>query len=137
MVKFATITFQICVQKILLEILRFIFGFTDELVYPECRLTEKGKEYIGTVNVTMNGKPCLRWDSTDVKLSYDQVGSGFDEGMSFEEHFLNQDPSSHENFCRNPSKNDMPWCFFDDGGLKWEYCWIPFCDDLSECLSDS
>ncbi|CAG0891254.1 unnamed protein product [Darwinula stevensoni] len=114
---------------------RSICGLIDELVYPECRLTEMGKEYIGTVNVTKNGKPCLRWDSPDVKSSYKTVGKGFYEGMFFEEHFLNQDPSSHENFCRNPSRNDMPWCFVNDGGFTWEYCWIPFCDDLKapEC----
>ncbi|CAG0899018.1 unnamed protein product [Darwinula stevensoni] len=107
----------------------------NELDYPECRLTEMGKEYIGTVSVTENGKPCLRWDSPDVKLTFRTAGKGFYESMFFEEHFLNQDPSSHENFCRNPSTNDMPWCFVDDGGLTWEYCWIPFCDDLSapEC----
>ena len=27
--------------------------------YPECRLSEKGKEYVGTVDATETGKPCL------------------------------------------------------------------------------
>ncbi|CAG0891573.1 unnamed protein product [Darwinula stevensoni] len=104
-------------------------------VYPECRLSEKGMEYIGTMNMTEIGKACLRWDSENVTSSYVSANAGFNEILFFEEHFLNQDPSLHKNFCRNPTGLAKPWCFVDDDGLKIEFCWIRSCDDFSlpEC----
>ncbi|CAG0883224.1 unnamed protein product [Darwinula stevensoni] len=101
----------------------------DEIVYPECQLTEMGKEYVGTVNVTKSGSVCLRWDSPTVESSFRKVGEGFDPNMFYDEHFLYQDSSLHKNFCRNPTLNTGPWCFIERGGLTWETCSIPFCDD--------
>ncbi|CAG0891372.1 unnamed protein product [Darwinula stevensoni] len=104
-------------------------------VYPQCRLSESGKEYIGTTNVTETGKSCLRWDSEQVTSSYDSLDAGFTDILAYEEHFLNQDPSWHKNFCRNPTTMSRPWCFVDDYGVKMEFCRILLCDDLSvpEC----
>ncbi|CAG0885699.1 unnamed protein product [Darwinula stevensoni] len=99
-------------------------------VYPDCRLSESGNEYIGTMNVTETGRSCFRWDSEEVASSYYSVEAGFNEVLSFEEHFLNQDPSWHKNYCRNPTNMARPWCFVDDDGVKMEFCRIPLCDYL-------
>ncbi|CAG0891571.1 unnamed protein product [Darwinula stevensoni] len=115
------------------------FRDDDELcpaaVYPDCRLSEKGMEYVGKTNVTETGKPCLRWDSERVTSSYKSLDAGFDEVLFFEEHFINLDTSSHENFCRNPTGLARPWCFIDDDGFKMTFCRIPLCNDFSvpEC----
>ncbi|CAG0894911.1 unnamed protein product [Darwinula stevensoni] len=53
-------------------------------VYPNCRLSGKGKEYIGTRNVTDTGKSCLRWDSEQVISSYMDVEAGFNYVLSFD-----------------------------------------------------
>ncbi|CAG0887793.1 unnamed protein product [Darwinula stevensoni] len=115
-------------------------------VYPECRLTEKGREYIGRVNVTESGRGCLDWrdypygtpDDFNVTVEVKEFlesKSPFDPdrtpatNAAFEVHFLNLDSWSHQNFCRNPSGRDRPWCFVSDPAEQWEYCDIPTCTD--------
>ncbi|CAG0882826.1 unnamed protein product, partial [Darwinula stevensoni] len=100
-------------------------------VYPECRLSEKGMEYIGSTNMTETGKSCLMWDSKNVTSSYEDMDAGFNRVLFYEEHFINQDPSLHKNFCRNPTGLDRPWCFVDDNGLKMEFCRIRHCGDFN------
>ncbi|CAG0890884.1 unnamed protein product [Darwinula stevensoni] len=92
-------------------------------------------EYLGTMSVTETGKSCLTWDSKQVASSYESIPAGFTEILFFEEHFLNQDPSFHENYCRNPTGLEKPWCFVNDNDLQMEFCWIPQCNDFSvpEC----
>ncbi|CAG0898087.1 unnamed protein product [Darwinula stevensoni] len=94
-------------------------------VYPECRLTNIGMEYMGTMNVTKTGKRCLRWNSAEVKPYIEKDGQ-----MS---NFFGDIPSEM-NFCRNPDFHEMPWCYVDNNGLR-EDCWIPLCDDqrTKEC----
>ncbi|CAG0901403.1 unnamed protein product [Darwinula stevensoni] len=94
--------------------------------YPECRLTAKGREYTGTQRKTETGKECLRWDSKPYGIPPDFSSADYDE------HFPNRDSWSHENFCRNPSGKERPWCFVSDQTIKWEYCDIPMCDDRGE-----
>ncbi|CAG0887795.1 unnamed protein product [Darwinula stevensoni] len=113
-------------------------------VYPEYRLTEKGREYIGRVNVTESGQNCLDWrdypygipDDFNVTVEVKEFlesKSPFDPdrtpatNAAFEVHFLNLDSWSHQNFCRNPSGRDRPWCFVSDPAKQWEYCDIPMC----------
>ncbi|CAG0897288.1 unnamed protein product [Darwinula stevensoni] len=101
-------------------------------VYPECRLSEKGMEYVGTKNVTETGKLCLNWESQPYGMPWDF----FNQEMGYWDHFINVDPSIHKNYCRNPALyREKPWCFVSDADIKWEYCDIPFCHNLEpqEC----
>ncbi|CAG0901595.1 unnamed protein product [Darwinula stevensoni] len=127
--------------------------------YPECRLTEKGREYAGRVSATESGRNCLNWrdypygrpeDFSDVLITDDKsidygipLGREFiydfqtfydhDEvsrrDLSYEAHFRNRDSKTHLNYCRNPSGRERPWCFVSDPKIQWEYCDIPMCTD--------
>ncbi|CAG0898592.1 unnamed protein product [Darwinula stevensoni] len=100
--------------------------------YPECRLTEKGKEYVGTKDVTETGKPCLDWESQPYGMPWDF----FNQEMGYSDHFIYGDPGIHKNYCRNPSlQRERPWCFVSDPDIKWEYCDIPFCHNLGASLN--
>ncbi|CAG0890889.1 unnamed protein product [Darwinula stevensoni] len=92
--------------------------------YPECRLTEKGREYIGKISETESGKECLKWD-TQANRTFDD----FLEMFPYDMHFSNLDTWSHQNYCRNPSGRERPWCFVTDEDTEWEYCDIPMCTD--------
>ncbi|XP_032241527.2 tyrosine-protein kinase transmembrane receptor ROR2 [Nematostella vectensis] len=65
-----------------------------------------GEDYIGRLNVTKYGMPCLSWKSNDpvYKLSH--------------------------NFCRNPrGQHEAPWCYVDKN--TYEYCVIPKCSEAT------
>ncbi|KAK3087884.1 hypothetical protein FSP39_012023 [Pinctada imbricata] len=83
----------------------------------ECKKTEKGIEYFGTISKTMKGRTCKRWDKAGSTKAKSSLGD-------------------QENYCRNVGKRDKPWCFTDDPKRKWHYCDIPSCvkPDLTECL---
>ncbi|EDO43993.1 predicted protein, partial [Nematostella vectensis] len=68
-----------------------------------------GEDYIGRLNVTKYGMPCLSWKSNDpvYKLSH--------------------------NFCRNPrGQHEAPWCYVDKN--TYEYCVIPKCSEASDAI---
>ncbi|CAG0901823.1 unnamed protein product [Darwinula stevensoni] len=97
-------------------------------VYPECRLSEKGIEYVGGKNETENGKSCQRWDVDTRRLqelTYPYSFSFYDFTKSI----------SPENHCRNTGQLDRPWCMVSDLNTVWEYCDIPVCENLDplEC----
>ncbi|CAG0897519.1 unnamed protein product [Darwinula stevensoni] len=98
--------------------------FTGEkqYIYPECRLTEKGREYIGTERQTESGKTCLRWDTQPYGKPDDFLAT-----VEYDDHFLNRDAWSQQNYCRNPSWKARPWCFVDDTQVQWEFCNISMC----------
>ncbi|CAG0903664.1 unnamed protein product [Darwinula stevensoni] len=100
----------------------------EQHAYPECLLTQKGKEYIGTTNVTASGRECLTWADMPYGLS--------DDSPSIEhwENFLDLNDSSQHNHCRNPNWRERPWCFVPDADILWEYCDIPTCTDLEDTL---
>ncbi|CAG0903001.1 unnamed protein product [Darwinula stevensoni] len=108
--------------------------------YPECLLSEKGKEYVGTMSVTETGKACLSWAEQADDMPWDfymrrhpdsdfsSEYTGYDKNYLF----LNGDAKMHKNYCRNPGPHrKRPWCFISDVDIKWEYCDIPFCHDMN------
>ncbi|CAG0905040.1 unnamed protein product, partial [Darwinula stevensoni] len=98
--------------------------FEMTFTYPECRLTEKGREYIGTERQTESGKTCLRWDTQPYGKTADFLAT-----VEYDDHFLNRDAWSQQNYCRNPSWKERPWCFVDDTQVQWEFCNISMCTD--------
>ncbi|XP_019639401.1 PREDICTED: LOW QUALITY PROTEIN: neurotrypsin-like [Branchiostoma belcheri] len=72
----------------------------------ECDLNENGY-YVGNENMTSIGGECLSWHSLVSTGKFpDEAGLG------------------DHNFCRNPDKDILPWCFYrkPDGRVQWAYC---------------
>lgn len=101
-------------------------------VYPECRLDEKGKEYVGMQSETETGKFCrewnyytdlIFWDTYPKTVFVDRMWIWVAFNTSLEDGW----------FCRNPGLyRERPWCFVSSDHMEWEYCDIPFCSDRSE-----
>ena len=74
-----------------------------------------GQDYTGTMSVNEDGVGCQRWDSMYPNdHSYVLFAGG-------------ENISEAENYCRNPTTNEKPWCYhLDQDG--WAYC------GLSECV---
>ena len=84
--------------------------FRNEIIivadYQECKWSEVGMEYRGSVRQTQAAAPCVRWDNV----------TG-DTGNA---------STTDADFCRNPDgKPEGPWCYTGDS--TWDYCTIPFC----------
>ncbi|KAM8715275.1 hypothetical protein ACLKA7_002343 [Drosophila subpalustris] len=88
-------------------------GITIEVDETENCYWEDGSSYRGVKNLSITGKPCLRWSWLMKEIS------DFPELIG-------------QNYCRNPgSAEKSPWCFVDDRSLdrNIEPCQIPKCSD--------
>jgi len=84
----------------------------------------KGSKYNGTVNRTISGRTCQRWDS---EIPHKHRHHGL---------------AAHENYCRDPDMNGgFPWCYTTDPNQPTEFClisakqgeqWWQFCNLTSE-----
>jgi len=76
--------------------LHFIFFL---LFFPDnfCYYSDNSDKYLGTVNITENNKPCLKWKTAD------------------------------HSYCRNPDNmlKDRPWCFTSENDFG--YCDVQQC----------
>uniref|UniRef100_A0A3B3YGC1 Kringle domain-containing protein n=1 Tax=Poecilia mexicana TaxID=48701 RepID=A0A3B3YGC1_9TELE len=81
-------------------------------------ITGNGESYRGTIAVTTSGKKCQRWAS-QTPHRHDYTPESY--------------PCSHlvHNFCRNPGKDQRPWCYTTDPETRWEYCNVSRCADTS------
>lgn len=76
-----------------------------------------GTEYRGTVSYTRTGTACMKWtEATDINPdTYPETGLG------------------DHNFCRNPDRDEAPWCWISPG--NFEFCDIPKCSTEDESHS--
>ena len=93
----------------------------SDIASANCKRTQLGQEYVGTVSETKNGLPCQRWDS-QVPHTHDyQVTGSFPDATV----------SDANNYCRNPDGNaDGPWCLTRDPDVREELCDIPVCQGI-------
>ncbi|XP_069773652.1 salivary plasminogen activator gamma isoform X2 [Narcine bancroftii] len=83
----------------------------------ECS-TKDGAEYRGTRSYSQHGRPCLSWDSEDVRAKPHNAWM----------HKAPQLGLGSHNYCRNPNADAKPWCHVRmRHTVQMEYCDIPQC----------
>ncbi|CAB9515896.1 Apolipoprotein(a) (Fragment) [Seminavis robusta] len=70
-------------------------------------------DYVGFENTTASGRPCVPWSDFAPPSESDEFQGAF---------------------CRNPTLAERAYCYVaedaDGDGANWEWCDIPFCEDL-------
>nr|XP_002120905.3 macrophage mannose receptor 1 isoform X2 [Ciona intestinalis] len=82
---------------------------TIPILNVEC-YNHDGSDYIGSVNVSASGLPCMDWGLQTTTF-----------GLS-------------GNLCRNPDHSLMPWCY-TNSSLGWGYCDVSTCISTLYCES--
>ena len=83
-----------------------------------------GIRYNGTLNVTVSGRTCQRWDSNTPH---------YHPLTSLHRYYLED-----HNYCRNPEgRGKLPWCYTTDPHVRWEYCDVQNCSGTAAATSSS
>ncbi|XP_023935339.2 tyrosine-protein kinase transmembrane receptor Ror [Bicyclus anynana] len=86
-------------------------GLGTQMVSDDECYWENGSGYLGRVNVSSNGMPCIEWS----KQLYVK-GSDYPE------------LTGRHSYCRNPGGiKSQPWCIIDNDGKTAQLCDIPKC----------
>ncbi|KAF6034267.1 PKHD1L1 [Bugula neritina] len=97
----------------------FVVTFAEEYNYEECFATDRGREYRGTIAVTMDNIPCQRWDTDFAPHDITTYGHGS---------FPDDTRTDAANYCRNPDNQaGGPWCYTTDPDIRWQTCKVPRC----------
>lgn len=83
-------------------------------------LEGNGKNYTGTLSVTMHGHECLNWNLPKVKAV--SVGKGYDPEVTL-----------LKNYCRNPDGDlEGPWCYVKEASnITIDYCDLELCGEFN------
>ena len=66
-------------------------------------------DFRGTVNTTLSGLTCQRWDSQSPHQHSNTPAKKPNAGLT-------------ENYCRNPDGESNIWCYTTDPDKRWQYC---------------
>ncbi len=89
-----------------------------------CYWLDNANDYLGSINITVTGHACQRWDQQAPKIhAYDE-----------DEYFPEKNVSLANNYCRNMDNSFRPWCISTSDEAWWEYCDVPKCDRRGEML---
>lgn len=84
----------------------------------ECKSTEAGYEYAGTVSHTASGYTCQMW----------HLQTPYQHNFR-DEHFPGLNMTQAWNYCRNPDRDKYgPWCYTTQPHIDFEECYIPLCN---------
>nr|XP_034321274.1 uncharacterized protein LOC105335195 isoform X1 [Crassostrea gigas] len=83
----------------------------------ECLRNPNGFDYFGTENKTVDNIECQCWDTVEPHRHNFSMG------------FMGLSASEHENYCRNPNDDLMPWCYTINSTIRFQYCNIPNCPE--------
>ncbi|XP_076091040.1 endoprotease bli-like isoform X1 [Mytilus galloprovincialis] len=76
----------------------------------DCKRSEAGLNYRGTVNITESGLKCQAWSQN-----------------APHSHRYTVQLADQHNYCRNPDKSAKPWCYTTDPNIRYQFCNIPVC----------
>ena len=90
----------------------------------ECKLTQKGAEYLGKESGTLVGTKCLPWLKVPLAVQY--------RAWAERRPAFSDELDGKHNYCRNPGgRPGGPWCYDGiprkDQKVGWNYCDVPFC----------
>ena len=97
----------------------------------ECLQTSSGQEYKGEWSLTVSGRECQRWDSSEPHVHFYNTSDLFPDDSVYDAH----------NYCRNPPSpvtggiSTRPWCYTTDNETEWEYCPTFYCGEQSLCFA--
>ncbi|KAK7110740.1 hypothetical protein V1264_014565 [Littorina saxatilis] len=102
------------------------FNATVTLVSPEDHcydLGKSGQNYRGNVNYTRDFKICLPWD--EVKHCRHSAYAPYDllDGLD-------------KNYCRNPGDGLRPWCYYESGKCRRNYCDVCGLESAYDTIDD-
>ena len=88
---------------------------TFVVIVDECKVSQRGIEYRGTLSKTKSGYSCWAW-SSPWQHNYPEAG------------LVN-------NYCRNPDTDPKgPWCFTNANTTQWEHCNVSLCGKCTTCF---
>lgn len=90
----------------------------------ECKLEERGYQYMGTISRTITNTICQSW-SVQLPHNHQRVTPKL---------FPDEEISDAENFCRNTGQadsgfNEPIWCLTLNVSSRYEACEVPMCGE--------
>ena len=89
-------------------------------------LSNKGKDYRGTLNKTKSGYTCQNWTSQSPHKHGNTPQKKPNSGLG------------NHNYCRNPDGESTIWCYTTDKNKRWDYCDVSMdTSQISQGISDA